>query len=97
MENMKHVLLELQIILIFDRKKPFHIKSFYFSIIADFEAHNEIEFSSIVDKTTNFYEHNPVCNGYHIISELEDVSKSGCYSSNFDDDFVDWFAKEVTK
>ena len=38
-----------------------------------------------------------MCNGYVIISELEDVSKSGFSSSNFDDDFLDWFAEEVTK
>ena len=47
----------------------------YFRIIADFEADNETDNSSRVNKTTNIYKQNPVCNGYCILSELEDVSK----------------------
>ena len=49
----------------------------YFRIIADFEADRENKISSIGNRTINIYLKNPVCNGYFIISELEDVLKSG--------------------
>ena len=35
-----------------------------------------------------------MCNGYYIITELNDVLKSGCYSSNLDYDNVDWFVNK---
>ena len=44
---------------------------------ADFEADNEKENSSIGEKTTNIYKQNPILDGYHKESELEDVLKSG--------------------
>ena len=44
----------------------------YFRVYADFEAENEIDKSSIGSKTTNIYKQNPVHDGYHKISELED-------------------------
>ena len=36
-------------------------------------------------------------NGYHIISELEDVLKSGYYTSPLGYNNVDWFVDEVLK
>ena len=58
-------------------KKHFHKNPLYFRIIADFEADNEVDGSSVGNKTTNIYKQNPVLNGYYIISELEDVLESG--------------------
>ena len=62
-------------------KKHFHKNPFYFRIYADFEADNEEDSSSIGNKTTNIYKQNPILNGYHIVSELEDVLKSGYHKS----------------
>ena len=58
-------------------KKHFHKNPLVFRIYADFEADNEIDYSRVGNKTTNIYKQNPVLNGYHIESELEDVLKSG--------------------
>ena len=60
----------------FNWKKHFHKNPLYFRIYADFEADNEKDNSNIGNKTTNIYKQNPVLNGYHIDSELEDISKS---------------------
>ena len=49
------------------------------------------------NKTTNIYKQNPVLNGYHIISELEDVLKSDFFKSPLGYDNVDWFVDEVIK
>ena len=78
-------------------KKHFHENPFYFRIIADFEADNEIDGSNIGNKTTNIYKRNRVLNGYYIISKLEDVLQSGYYESPLGYDNVDWFVKEVIK
>ena len=78
-------------------KKPFNKNQFYFRIYAKFEADNEKDNSSIGNKTTNIYRQNPVLNGYHIESELEDILKSGCYKSPLGYDNVDWFVDEVKK
>ena len=78
-------------------KKHFHKNPLYFRIIADFEADNEIDGSNIGNKTTNIYKQNPVLNGYHIISELNDILKSGYYESPLNYDNVEWFVKEVIK
>ena len=78
-------------------KKQFHKSHLYFRIYADFEADNEKDKSIVGNKTTNFYKQNPVTNGYHIISELEDVLKSGYYKSPLGYDNVDWFVDEVIK
>ena len=43
------------------------------------------------------YKQNPVLNGCHIISEMEDVLKSDYYESPLGYDNVDWFLKEVKK
>ena len=40
----------------------FHKNQLYFRIIADFEAGNETDNSSLENKTTNTYKHNPVLN-----------------------------------
>ena len=76
-------------------KKHFHKNPIYFRIYADFEADNEKGDSKIGNKTTNIYKQKPVLNGYYIISELEDVLKSGYYESPLSYDYVDWFVKEV--
>ena len=78
-------------------KKPFHKNPLYFRIIADFEADNEKDDYKIGNKTTNIYKQKPVLNGYYIISELNDVLKSGYYESPLGYDNVDWFVKEVIK
>ena len=78
-------------------KKHFHRNPLYFRTIADFEANNEKDGSKIGNKTTNIYKQKPVLNGYYIISELEDVLKSGYYESPLGYDNVDWFVKEVIK
>ena len=57
-------------------KDHFHKNPLYFGIYADFEADIEKDNSSLGNKTTNIHEQNPVLNGYHIESVLEDVLKS---------------------
>ena len=78
-------------------KKFFHKNPLYFRIYADFEAENEKDNSVIGNKTTNIYKQNPVLNGYHIVSELEDVLKSDYYKSLLGYNNVDWFVNEVLK
>ena len=78
-------------------KKHFHKNSLYFRIVADFEADNEKDNTKIGNKTTNIYKQKPVLNGYYIISELDDVLKSGYYESPLGYNNVDWFVKEVIK
>ena len=63
------------------KKKQFYKNPFYFRKYADFEADNENDNSSIGNKTTKVYKQIPVLNGYEIVSELEDVLKSGYYNS----------------
>ena len=78
-------------------KKYFHRNPFYFRIYADFETDNEKDNSNIGNKTTNICKQNPVLNGYHIESELEDVLKSEYYKSPVYYSNVDWFVNEVIK
>ena len=68
-----------------------------FRIYADFEAYNENYNSSIVNKATNIYKQNPVFNGDHIESDLEDILRSGYNKSPLGYDNVDWFVSEVMK
>ena len=75
----------------------FHKNPLYFRIYADFEADNEKDNSFIGNRTTNIYKQNPVLNGYHIVSELEDILKSDYYKSPLVYDNVDWFVDEVIK
>ena len=79
------------------KKKHFHKNPLYFRIYADFEADNEKHNSNIGDKTTNIYKQNAVLNGYHIVSELEDVLKSDYYNNPLGYNNVDWFVDEVIK
>ena len=78
-------------------KKHFPKNPLYFGIYADFEADNEKDNSCVGNKTTNIYNQNPVLNGYHLVSELEDVLKSGHYKSHLGYNNVDWFVNEVIK
>ena len=78
-------------------KNIFVTNSPYIRIYADFQADNEIDKFTIGDKTTNNYKQNPVLNGYHTESELEDFLKSGYHKSPLGYDNVDWFVDEVIK
>ena len=78
-------------------EKRFHISLLYFRNYADFEADNEKDISIIGNKTTNIYKQNPVLNAFHIVSELEDVLKSGYHKSLLGYNNVDWFVNEVIK
>ena len=78
-------------------RKHFHKNPLNFRIYADFEADNEKDNSSIGNITTNTYKQNPILNGYHIESEMEDVLKSGYYNSPLGYENVDWFVDEVIK
>ena len=49
------------------------------------------------DKTTHIYKQNPVPNGYHIESELEDVLQSGYYKYPLGYNNVDWLVDEIIK
>ena len=57
--------------------KYIHKSPLYFRNYADFEAGIQFDKSCKGDKTTNIYKKNPVSNGYYIVSELDDVLKSG--------------------
>ena len=78
-------------------KKHFHKNTLYFRIYADFEADNEKDDTVVGNKTINIYKQNPVLNGYHIVSELEDILKSDYYQSPLGYNNVDWFVDEVIK
>ena len=78
-------------------KKHFHKNPLFFRIYANFEADNEKDNLCIGNKTTNIYKQNPVLNGYHIVSELEDVLKSDYYQYLLGYDNVDWFVDELVK
>ena len=49
------------------------------------------------NKTTNIFKQNPVPNGYHIKSELENVLYSGYHKARLGYNNVDWFVNEVLK
>ena len=78
-------------------KKHFHKNPLYFRTYADFEADNEKDNSSVGNKATNIYKQNPVLNGYHIISDLDDVLKSHYFKSPLGYENVDWFVDEILK
>ena len=78
-------------------EKHFPKKPLIFRIYADFEADNEIDNSSLGNKTTNIQKQNPMLNGYRVESELNDVLQSGYYESPLVYDNVDWFVNEVIK
>ena len=78
-------------------KKYFQKNNLYFRIYANFEADNKKENTSIGDKTTNIYKKEPVCNGYYIKSDLDQVLKSDYYKSRSGHENVDWFIYEIIK
>ena len=78
-------------------KDHFHNNPLYFRIIADFEAHIELDNFSIGNKATNIYKQNPTPNGYYIISELDYVLENGYYESPLGFNNLDWFVDEVIK
>ena len=78
-------------------KKHFHKNPLYFRIYADFEADNEMDDSVVGNKTINIYKQYPVLNGCHIVSELEDVLKSGYHKSPLGYNNVYWFVDKVIK
>ena len=49
------------------------------------------------NKTTNIYNQRPVCNGFYIVSELNNVLKSGYYHSPLGYENVDWFVYKMIK
>ena len=55
------------------------------------------ENASIGDKTTNIYKQEPVCNGYYIKSELNQILKNDYYKSPLGHENVDWFVDEIIK
>ena len=60
----------------FNWKNYFHKNPLYFRKYADFESDKEIDNSSVGNKTTNIYKHNPVLKDYRIESELNDIYKT---------------------
>ena len=78
-------------------KNHSHKNPLYFGIYADFESDNEVDTSSIGNKTTNVYKQMPILNGYHIESESDDVLKSAYYESLVGYNIVDWFVDEIIK
>ena len=79
-------------------EKTFFLKKKHFlRIIAVFEADNEIDKCSTGSKTTKIFKQNPVLNGYHIKSELDDDLKSDYFESLLGYDNADWFINEVMK
>ena len=76
-------------------KKHFHKNPLYFRIYEDFEVDNEIDNSSVGNKTTIIFKQNPILDGYIIISELNDVLESGYYTSPLGFNNVDWFVNGV--
>ena len=81
---------------IFIGKNHFHKNPSYFRVYADFAADNGKDNISIGFKITSFCKPNPVCNCYHIVTELEDVSNSE-YKSRLVNENVDWFVDEIFK
>ena len=47
-----------------------------------------------MNQTTIVYEQGPLCNGYYILSELNDVLRSSYYDSPLGYDTVDWLVGE---
>ena len=80
---------------LYSKKKHFRRNPKYFGIYADFEAHNETDYSSIGNKTTNSCNQNPVYSGYYKTYELDDVLKIGYYQSPLRYNNVVWFVNEV--
>ena len=78
---------------LFSRKR-FHRIPLYFKIYAFFEASDEIDSSCKVEKATNIYEQNPVCNGVYKVSELSGILQSDYNESLLGYDNVGFEMKE---
>ena len=88
-------------------EKNFHKNPSYFRKYAVFAADNDIDYYRIGDelsscvkntnRTTNILKQNPVCNGYYVVSEIDDVLKSGYNESPLGFDNLDWVLVEVIK
>ena len=76
-------------------KKHFQSNPLYFRVHADFEGVNGIVKSSLGDKTTNIHKRNPVCNGYYVMSGLDDVLQSLSSQSPLGFEKVDYFVIAV--
>ena len=76
-------------------KNQFHKIPLYFRIYAYFEAEIINDNSTIGNKTTNIYKQKPVLNGYYMESEMDDILKSGYFTSPLGYENVDWFVDEV--
>ena len=62
------------------------------------EVDNETEDGEVVgNKATKIYKQNPILNGFHILSELENVSESGYFESPLGYDDIDWYVNEFIK
>ena len=69
----------------------------YFRIYADFETVNQIDKSTIGNKTANIHKQNPVLTGYYIESELNDILQSGYHEYPPGNNNVEWFVNGVIK
>ena len=78
-------------------RKNFQTKPLFSPIYADFETDIEFIISSIGNQSTIIFKQNSVCNGYYIVSEMDDVLKCGYYESPLGFDFVHWFVDEVIR
>ena len=58
-------------------RKHFQKNPLYHQVFADFGTNNDIDNSSLGNKTTDVQKQSPVCNGYYIVSEFNDVLQSG--------------------
>ena len=70
-------------------KDHFHKSPLHFTVIADFEADNEIEDGKFVGNKLTSVINFPVLKGYNKKSELENVLKNGYYETPFGYDNVD--------
>ena len=77
------------------KKKHFHWNPICFRIYADFETDDANDDSIMGNKTTIFRKQNPVCKGYYIIPDLDDILQSGSSESPLAYDNVGWFVNEV--
>ena len=78
-------------------EKHFQRNSIFLTNIDDFEPDNEIDNSSLGSKTTKIYKQNPVCVGYSLKSELENVLESSYYEYLLGYESVDIFLDELSK
>ena len=78
-------------------KKNFIKNLLYFRIYADFDVDKRFDNYSIGIKTTTFFKQRPVCIGFYILSQSEEIFRSGYYESPLGYKNVNWFVEEVIK